>query len=101
MQLPVLPKQLDGKFVKGQMYKYQDSLPKLPVPSLEQTLRKYVRGVQVRSGWGRSEVQTACNKFVSSYDGITTSAMYLYVVSLKCSYWIGAWRFSEKHVLEN
>ena len=47
IQLPQLPKQLDGKFVRGQMYTHQDSLPKLPVPPLEQTLRKYVKGIQV------------------------------------------------------
>ena len=48
VQMPELPKQLEGKFVKGQMYKYQDSLPKLPVPPLEQTLKKYITGVKVR-----------------------------------------------------
>ena len=47
IQLPQLPKQLEGKFVRGQMYKHQDSLPRLPVPPLEQTLKKYVEGIQV------------------------------------------------------
>ena len=47
IQLPQLPKQLEGKFVRGQMYKHQGSLPRLPVPPLEQTLRKYVEGIQV------------------------------------------------------
>jgi hypothetical protein len=47
VQLPQLPKQLEGKFVRGQMYTRQDSLPKLPVPPLDQTLRKYITGIQV------------------------------------------------------
>lgn len=49
VQMPQLPKQLEGKFVKGEMYKYQDSLPKLPVPPLDQTLEKYLKGVEVNS----------------------------------------------------
>ena len=47
IQMPSLPKQMEGKYVKGQMYKYQESLPKLPVPPLQQTLGKYLKGVQV------------------------------------------------------
>ena len=52
--MPQLPKQLEGKYVRGQMYKYQDTLPKLPVPPLEQTLTKYIRGIKVGINW-RSE----------------------------------------------
>jgi hypothetical protein len=47
IQFPQLPKQLDGKYVRGQMYANQDSLPKQPVPPLEQTLKKYCKGIQV------------------------------------------------------
>ena len=47
VQFPTLPKEWLGKYVKGQMYKYQETLPKLPVPSLQQTLRKYLIGVKV------------------------------------------------------
>ena len=47
IQMPQLPKQLEGKYVRGQMYMYQDSLPKQPVPRLEQTLKKYTNGIQV------------------------------------------------------
>lgn len=46
-RFPVLPKEWEGRYVKGQMYKYRDSLPKLPVPSLESTLKKYIDGVKV------------------------------------------------------
>ena len=47
VQFPELPKEWRGKFVKGQMYKYQDTLPRLPVPALEQSLRKYLDTVKV------------------------------------------------------
>ena len=47
IQFPELPKEWEGKYVKGQMYKLQDSIPKLPVPPLDQTLKKYLAGVQV------------------------------------------------------
>lgn len=47
VQFPELPKEWEGKYVKGQMYKYQESIPHLPVPPLEQTLKKYITGVQV------------------------------------------------------
>jgi len=47
VQFPGLPKELQQKYVKGQMYKFQDSLPKLPVPPLQQTLSKYLAGIKV------------------------------------------------------
>ena len=47
LQFPVLPKELEGRYVPGQMYKYQDSLPKLPVPPLQQTLQKYITCMEV------------------------------------------------------
>ena len=47
IQFPELPKEWEGRYVKGQMYKFQDSIPKLPVPPLDQTLEKYLAGVQV------------------------------------------------------
>ena len=47
VQFPGLPKEMQQKYVKGQMYKFQDSLPKLPVPPLQQTLSKYLAGIKV------------------------------------------------------
>ncbi|XP_048776623.1 carnitine O-acetyltransferase-like isoform X2 [Ostrea edulis] len=38
--------QTDGKLFVGRMFSVQDSLPKLPVPPLEQTVQKYLRTVQ-------------------------------------------------------
>ncbi|XP_061163747.1 carnitine O-acetyltransferase-like isoform X2 [Saccostrea echinata] len=38
--------QTDGKLFVGRMFSVQDSLPKLPVPPLEQTLQKYLRSVR-------------------------------------------------------
>ena len=49
IQFPALPKEMEGRYVPGQMYKYQDSLPKLPVPPLQQTLQKYITSVEVGS----------------------------------------------------
>ena len=49
VEFPVLPKEWQDKFVKGQMYKHQDSLPKLPVPPLQQTMKKYLAAVKVRT----------------------------------------------------
>ena len=56
VQMPQLPKQLEGKYVRGQMYKYQDTLPKLPVPPLEQTLTKYIRGIKVISTYEEGQL---------------------------------------------
>lgn len=47
VQFPELPREWQGKYVKGEMYKYQDSLPKLPVPPLQQTLKKYLAAIRV------------------------------------------------------
>ena len=49
LQFPPLPREWEGRYVSGQMYKYQASLPKLPVPPLQQTLQKYVASVEVRN----------------------------------------------------
>ena len=49
LQFPSLPQEWRDRYVPGQMYRYQDSLPKLPVPSLQQTLEKYVASVEVRN----------------------------------------------------
>ena len=59
VQMPHLPKQLEGKYVRGQMYKYQDTLPKLPVPPLEQTLTKYIREIKVGIIGGASAASEA------------------------------------------
>ena len=47
VQFPQLPKQWEKKYIPGQMYQYQKSLPKLPLPPLQQTLKKYINGIQV------------------------------------------------------
>ena len=47
LQFPPLPQEWEGRYVPGQMYKYQASLPKLPVPPLQQTLQKYITSIQV------------------------------------------------------
>ena len=47
VQVPVLPDSLAKRYVPGQMYKYQDSLQRLPVMPLQQTLDKYLLSVQV------------------------------------------------------
>ena len=44
-QLPVLIS-YDPQGPKGDMLKYQSSLPKLPVPTLQQSLQKYLKAVQ-------------------------------------------------------
>lgn len=38
--------QTNEKLFVGRMFSVQDSLPKLPVPALEQTLQKYLRSVR-------------------------------------------------------
>ena len=48
LQFPPLPQEWKDRYVPGQMYKYQASLPKLPVPPLQQTLHKYITSVEVR-----------------------------------------------------
>ena len=47
VQVPDLPASLAKRYVPGQMYKYQDSLQRLPVMPLQQTLDKYLLSVQV------------------------------------------------------
>ena len=49
MQFPQLPPEWEERFKPGQMYHNQASLPKLPVPPLQQTLQKYITSVQVWS----------------------------------------------------
>ena len=49
LQFPPLPQEWKDRYVPGQMYKYQVSLPKLPVPPLQQTLQKYITSVEVCS----------------------------------------------------
>ena len=48
LQFPLLPREWETKYVPGQMYKYQNALPKLPVPPLKQTLDKFISSVEVR-----------------------------------------------------
>lgn len=38
--------QTNEKLFVGRMFSVQDSLPKLPVPALDQTLQKYLRSVR-------------------------------------------------------
>jgi hypothetical protein len=47
LQFPPLPQEWKDRYVPGQMFKYQASLPKLPVPPLQQTLHKYIASVEV------------------------------------------------------
>ena len=47
LQFPPLPREWETKYVPGQMYKYQNTLPKLPVPPLKQTLDKFMSSVEV------------------------------------------------------
>ena len=47
LQFPPLPQEWKERYVPGQMFKYQASLPKLPVPPLQQTLEKYIASVEV------------------------------------------------------
>ena len=48
LQFPPLPGEWKDRYVPGQMYKYQASIPKLPVPPLQQTLEKYITSIKVR-----------------------------------------------------
>ena len=48
LEFPPLPPELADKYKKGQMYKFDDKLMKLPVPPLQQTLEKYITSVEVR-----------------------------------------------------
>ena len=47
MRVPSLPVEIADRYVPGQMYRYRDSLPSLPVNPLEQTLKKYLLAVEV------------------------------------------------------
>ena len=47
LQFPPMPREWEERYVPGQMYKYQASHPKLPVPPLQQTLQKYITSVEV------------------------------------------------------
>ena len=47
LQFPPLPQEWKDRYIPGQMFKYQASLPKLPVPPLHQTLHKYITSIQV------------------------------------------------------
>ncbi len=47
LQFPPLPKEWEGQYKVGQMFTQQDSLPRLPVPPLQQTLERYLKFVQV------------------------------------------------------
>ena len=47
LQFPPLPQEWKDRYIPGQMFKYQASLPKLPVPPLHQTLHKYITSIEV------------------------------------------------------
>ena len=53
LQFPPLPREWETKYVPGQMYKYQNALPKLPVPPLKQTLDKFMSSIEVRQSCNR------------------------------------------------
>ena len=44
--MPVLKKPFSTSNPKGDLFKYQSQLPKLPVPSLEETATKYLKTVE-------------------------------------------------------
>jgi carnitine O-acetyltransferase len=46
LQFPHLPAEWRDKYTRGQMFKYDDKLMRLPVPPLEQTLQKYIASVE-------------------------------------------------------
>jgi len=45
-QLTMAPKGYKEDMSKGRMLRYEDSLPKLPVPSLQETAKKYLKSVR-------------------------------------------------------
>ena len=47
VQFPQLPPEWKEKYKPGEMYRNQASLPRLPVPPLQQTLQKYITSVEV------------------------------------------------------
>ena len=47
LQFPRLPPEWEERYKPGQMYRNQASIPKLPVPPLQQTLQKYITSVEV------------------------------------------------------
>lgn len=47
LEFPHLPAEWGDKYKRGQMYKFNDKLMKLPVPPLQQTLQKYIASVEV------------------------------------------------------
>ncbi|KAK6203534.1 carnitine O-acetyltransferase mitochondrial precursor [Scheffersomyces amazonensis] len=44
--MPILKKNLTSSAIKGDLFKYQSQLPKLPVPSLQETGAKYLRSIE-------------------------------------------------------
>ena len=57
LQFPPLPPEWAEKYKPGQMHRYRDSLLKLPVPPLQQTLEKYGTCL---------EVSTTCTRVIVS-----------------------------------
>ena len=49
LEFPHLPPEWRERYKKGQMYSFREQLMKLPVPSLQQTLDKYIASVEVCS----------------------------------------------------
>ena len=47
LEFPHLPPEWRDRYKKGQMYSFREQLMKLPVPSLQQTLDKYIASVEV------------------------------------------------------
>ncbi|KAK6463390.1 carnitine O-acetyltransferase mitochondrial precursor [Scheffersomyces coipomensis] len=44
--MPILKKNLTSSTIKGDLFKYQSQLPKLPVPTLQETGSKYLRSIE-------------------------------------------------------
>ncbi len=47
MRVPPLPAEISNRYKIGQMYRYKDTIPSLPVNPLEHTLNKYLQAMEV------------------------------------------------------
>ena len=75
VQFPRLPPEWEEKYKPGQMYRHQASLPQLPIPSLQQTLQKYITSVEV---W-----ELSCCPLMST---VLTLDRFFYKAALLCAW---------------
>lgn len=84
--MPILKKPFSTSHAKGDLFKYQSQLPKLPVPTLEETASKYLKTVEpflnqeqlestkakvaefVRPGGAGEALQARLNNFAADKD---------------------------------